>query len=100
MKKSELKALIKEVIEEVAQEELQYDATILKGTHENMTEKEFDQQVVKNLTDWYTNSFGGDVKLATKQVNFKTRYDEDFWGDVYFIFRDKYGHPPQKVAGY
>ena len=100
MKRSELKQLIREIIEEVSQGEQKYVDAVLKDTNANMTEQEFDKQVIKNLTDWYTSMLGGDVKKATKQVNFKAGYDEDFWGDVYSIFREKYGHPPKKVEGY
>ena len=100
MTRNELKQLIRETIEEVSQGELQYDAAMMKDTNENMTEKEFDQQVVKNLTDWYAGAYGGDAKRVSKAVRYKTGYDEDFWGDIYWIFRDKYGHPPKKVEGY
>lgn len=100
MTRSELKQLIRETIEEVSQGELQYHAAMMKDTNENMTEKELDQQVVKNLTDWYTSMNGGDSKQVSKAVRYKTSYDEDFWGDVYWMYNDKYGHYPQKVAGY
>jgi len=100
MTRNELKQLIRETIEEVSQGELQYHAAMMKDTNENMTEKELDQQVVKNLTDWYVGMNGGDEKQARKAVRYKTSYDEDFWGLVYDIFNEKYGHLPQKVEGY
>lgn len=100
MKKSELKALIREVVEEMSAGERQYDEALMKDTNPNMTEKEFDTQVVKNLYDWFAPMFGGDKSRANKQVKYQTTYNEDFWGEAYMLFRDKYGKSPQKVVGY
>ena len=106
MKRSELKRLIKEVIEEMSPEmettpevsrSASYTDAVLKNTNASMTENQFYLEAYKNVVQWYAkNNYGGDVKKATKVVNNKVDFDEDFWGEINSIFSEKYGHPPKK----
>ncbi len=103
MTRAQLKQLIREVIEEVQPQQKTIDGypelvhiLFVRGMRDDMTDDEFTKQVVDNVHEWSRTTFPNDPARAKKQARYKLGYDEDFWGDAYEYFREKFGHEPKK----
>jgi len=59
------------------------------GIPTNATQTEFAKQVAQNVFEIRLADFNGDVKRAEKHTVAKLRYDEDFWGDAEWEWRNR-----------
>lgn len=59
------------------------------GIPSNATTAQFSEQVAKNVFEIRLADFDGDVKRAQKHTVAKLRYDEDFWGDAEWEWRNR-----------
>lgn len=68
----------------------------IAGLSANSTDTEFAQQVAANVFAIRLADFDGDYVRARKAAKWLTSYDEDFWGDAYYEFRNCFGCDPRK----
>lgn len=61
----------------------------IAGIPANATQTEFSAQVAKNVLEIRLADFQGDLKRAKKHTVALTRYDEDFWGDAEWEWRNR-----------
>ena len=61
----------------------------IAGVPANATETEFAKQVAKNVLEIRLADFQGDLQRAKKHTVALTRYDEDFWGDAEWEWRNR-----------
>ena len=69
---------------------------MIAGLTAQSTEAEFNKQVAANVLAIHLADFNGDAKRAKKHATWLLSYDEDFWGNALWTFKDKFGHYPSK----
>jgi hypothetical protein len=68
---------------------------VSNGMTAEMTDAEFTAKVVANVREIRLADFNGDAKRASKAANWLLSYDEDFWGNAYHEFSEKFGCAPK-----
>lgn len=69
---------------------------VITGLTAQSTDAEFNKQVAANVFAIRLVDCNGDAKQAKKAARWLLCYDEDFWGDALWTFKDKFGHYPSK----
>jgi len=69
---------------------------VIAGLNAQSTDAEFSQQVAANVFAIRLADFNGDAKRAKKHATWLLSYDEDFWGNAYWEFRNRFGCAPRK----
>jgi hypothetical protein len=69
---------------------------VIAGLTAQSTEAEFNKQVAANVFAIRLVDCGGDAKRARKATTWLLSYDEDFWGEAEWEFRNKFGCNPSK----
>ena len=69
---------------------------VIAGLTAQSTEAEFNKQVAANVLAIRLADFNGDAKRAKKHATWLLSYDEDFWGNAEWEFRNKFGCNPSK----
>ena len=67
----------------------------MAGLSADSTDTQFAQQVAANVFAIRLEDYG-DAKRARKAAQWLTGYDEDFWGEAYWEFRNRFGCAPSK----
>ena len=78
------------------QNEYNFWGRVIAGLTAQSTEAEFNKQVAANVFAIRLADCNGDVKRAKKATTWLLSYDEDFWGEAYWEFRNKFGCNPSK----
>ncbi len=69
---------------------------VIAGLSAQSTDAQFNEQVAKNVFAIRLADCNGDAKRAKKATSWLLSYDEDFWGEALWTFKDTFGCYPRK----
>ena len=69
---------------------------MIAGLSAQSTDAQFNEQVAKNVFAIRLADCNGDAKRAKKATSWLLSYDEDFWGEALWTFKDTFGCYPRK----